>query len=162
VTFWIPDILNRQLQKPIKPVRAVKPVVRTYEFKDGTLRTVDPLYSPLTSDDLGGIRLGGNSSLQFEHASYSVGNYLRGWILRLPEGHPLEADPYTFLGSLGVLMKRKITGEIVAMRGVKFQLALKIRFRKERNDGREVVAQPIFYSRQQASLRATDIDAMPP
>jgi ClpP class serine protease len=45
------------------------------------------------------------------------------------------ADPYTFLGSLGVLMKRKIMGEIVAMRGVKFQLALKIRFRKERNDG---------------------------
>jgi hypothetical protein len=88
-----------------------------------------------------------------------VGNYLRGWILRLPEGHPIEADPYTFLGSLGVLMKRKITGEIVAMHGVKFQLALKIRFRKEINDGGEVVAQPIFYSRQQASLRATDIDA---
>jgi hypothetical protein len=44
------------------------------------------------------------------------------------------------------------------MRGVQFQLALKIRLRKERNDGGEVVAQPIFYSRQQASLRATDID----
>jgi hypothetical protein len=45
------------------------------------------------------------------------------------------------------------------MRRVKFQLALKIRFRKERNEGGEVVSQPIFYSRQQASLRATDIDA---
>jgi hypothetical protein len=75
----------------------------------------------------------------------------------LPEGHPLAADP--FLGSLRGLMKRNITGEIVAMRGVKFQLALKIRFRKERNDGGEVVAQPIFYSRQQASLRAIDRDA---
>jgi hypothetical protein len=32
----IPDMLNRQLQKPIKPVRAVKPVVKTSEFKDGT------------------------------------------------------------------------------------------------------------------------------
>jgi hypothetical protein len=32
-------------------------------------------------------------------------------------------------------MKRKITGEIVAMREVIFQLALKVRFRKERNDG---------------------------
>jgi hypothetical protein len=38
----IPDILNRQLQKPNKPVRAVKPLVRTSEFKDDTLRTFDP------------------------------------------------------------------------------------------------------------------------
>jgi hypothetical protein len=147
-------------------VRAVKPVVRTSEFKDSTLWTFDPLYSPLTSkpknkksEYLRSIRLGGNSSLQFRHTPYSVENYFRAWVLRLPEGHPHEADPYAFLGSLGVLMKRKITGDIVAMRGVKFQLALMIRFRKERYDGGEVVAQPIFYSRQQASLRATDIDA---
>jgi hypothetical protein len=38
----ITDSLNRQLQKPIKPVRAVRPVVRTSEFKDDTLRTFDP------------------------------------------------------------------------------------------------------------------------
>jgi hypothetical protein len=73
-----------------------------------------------------------------------VGTYLRGQILRLPEGHLVTADPYTFLWSLRSLMKRKIMGEIVAMCGVKFQLALKIRIRKERNDGGEVVAQPIF------------------
>jgi hypothetical protein len=42
----IPDILNRQFQKPIKPMTAVKPVVRTSEFKDDTLRTFDPLYNP--------------------------------------------------------------------------------------------------------------------
>jgi hypothetical protein len=36
----IPDILNRQLQKPIKPVRAIKPVVRTSEFKDDTLKNI--------------------------------------------------------------------------------------------------------------------------
>jgi hypothetical protein len=41
----IPDILNSQLQRPIKPVRAVKPVARTSEFKDDTLRTFDPIYT---------------------------------------------------------------------------------------------------------------------
>jgi hypothetical protein len=51
-----------------------------------------------------------------------MGNYLRGWILRLHEGHPLAADPYTFHGSLRGLMKRKIKGEIVAMHGVRLDI----------------------------------------
>jgi hypothetical protein len=43
----IPGILNRQLQKPIKPVRDVNPVVRTSEFKDGTLKDIRPSLWPV-------------------------------------------------------------------------------------------------------------------
>jgi hypothetical protein len=81
------------------------------------------------------------------------GHIVRGLAFRIPEGHNSEADLVKLLGCLRELMKKKITQEVVELNGVKFQLAIKVRLRKERNDGDLVLAQPMFYSKQQATLR---------
>jgi hypothetical protein len=156
----LPIPKTMRLQKPLSPSKAGRPVRKGISQKEANvnlLKGFDPLFdskrprpSKRPSDDLQGIRL--------VHTPFAVGTHLRGWVFRVPEGHNLEADPVKFLGCPRYLIKKKITQEVFDLNGVKFQLAMKVSLRKERNDGDLVLAQPMFYSKQQATLRASDID----
>jgi hypothetical protein len=157
----LPIPKTMSLQKPLSPSKAGRPVRKGITQKEAHVNLLKgfdskrPRPSKRPFDDLQGIRLVGNHPTQFVRTPFAVGTHLRGWVFRVPEGHNLEADPVKFLGCL---MKKKITEEVVDLNGVKFQLAIKVSLRKETNDGDLVLAQPMFYSKQQATLRASDID----
>jgi hypothetical protein len=150
-----------RLQKPLSPSKAGRPVrkgISQTEARVNLLEGFDPLFdskrprpSKRPSDYLQGIRLVGNHPTQFVRTPFAVGTHLRGWVFRVPDGHNLEADPVKFLGCLRDVIKKKITQEVVDLNGVKFQLAMimKVSLRKERNDGDLLLAQPMFYSKQQ-------------
>lgn len=53
----------------------------------------------------------------------------------IPGGHPLGTDPKSFLDSLRPQNRQKLEDEIVALQGVKAQVALKVILRKYRPDG---------------------------
>ena len=51
--------------------------------------------------------------------------------------HPLAVDPRKFLEGVRPRIREKLTEEILALDGVKFQLALKVSLRKQGPDGTE-------------------------
>ena len=59
-----------------------------------------------------------------------IGNYLRGWQMDISEGHPSGVDVRAFLQEVSPLIHKELTEEILALDGVKFQLALKVQLQK--------------------------------
>ena len=55
----------------------------------------------------------------------------------VPEGHSFSADPKAFLERVRSQIQRKLVEEVLALDGVKFQLALKVQLRKNNPDGSE-------------------------
>ena len=70
----------------------------------------------------------------------------------VPQG--LGADPLTFLEGVRPQIRQKLTEEILAIKGVKFQLALKVQLRKDRPDGGEEYTDPVIRHKQETLLRA--------
>ena len=66
----------------------------------------------------------------------------------------LGADPLTFLEGVRPQIRQKLTEEILALKGVKFQLALNIHLRKDRSDGGEEYTNPIIRHKQETILQA--------
>ncbi len=64
--------------------------------------------------------------LGFRRTQWAIGNFLRCWQMDVPQGHSLGADPLTFLEGVRPQIRQKLTEEILAIKGVKFQLALKV------------------------------------
>ena len=92
--------------------------------------------------------------LVFRRTQWAIGDFLRGWQMDVPQGHPLGADPLTFLEVVRPQIRQKLTEEILAIKGVKFQLALKIQFRKDRPDGGEEYTDPVIRHKQETLLQA--------
>ena len=67
---------------------------------------------------------------------------LRAWRMRVPQGHPSDRDLMAFLESAQPHIHRKLTEELLAQRGVKFQLAVEVELRKEEANGIEVLTTP--------------------
>ncbi len=72
----------------------------------------------------------------------------------VPQGYPLGADPLTFLEGVRPQIRQKLTEEILAIKGVKFQLALRVQLRKDRSDGGEEYTDPIIRHKQETILQA--------
>ena len=51
---------------------------------------------------------------------------LRAWRMRVPQGHPSERDLTSFLKSAQTHIQRKLTEEVLDLRGLKFQLAVEV------------------------------------
>ena len=64
--------------------------------------------------------------LVFRRTRWTMGEYLRGWKMDVPQGHPDGADPRAFHEGVRPPIQAKVKEEIKALNGVKFQLALKI------------------------------------
>ena len=52
----------------------------------------------------------------------------------------------------------KLKGEILALNGVKFQLALKVQLRKDNPDGSKEYTDPVLRHKQEALLQASKIN----
>ena len=77
--------------------------------------------------------------------------------MNVPQGHPLGADPRAFLDDARPQIRKKLTEEVVALKGVKFQLALKVSLRKDRPDGAEEYTDPVLRHKQETLLGASEL-----
>ena len=75
----------------------------------------------------------------------------------VPEGHSLGADPRDFLEGVRPKIHQKLVDKILALNGVKFQLALRIQLRKTNPDDSEEFTSPVLRHRQKALLQADEI-----
>ena len=73
--------------------------------------------------------------------------------------HPLAADPREFLEGVRQRIREKLTEEILALDGVKFQLALKVSVCKQGQDGTEEFTDPVLRHKQKALFQASEIKA---
>ena len=96
-------------------------------------------------------------SLVFKKTRWVIGDQLRGWQMDVPEGHELGADPESFLEGAGPQIRKKLTEEILALKGVKFQLALRVQLSKANQDGTEDFTSPVLRHKQEAALQAHEI-----
>lgn len=76
----------------------------------------------------------------------------------VPDGHKLSADPQAFLEGVRAKIHQKLVEEIAELKGVKFQLALKVQLRKENPEGSEELTNPVLRHKQEAILKAYEID----
>ena len=93
--------------------------------------------------------------LVFVKTPWAIGNFLRSWRMDVPQGH---RDPRVFLDGVRPQIRQKLKEEILDLKGVKFQLALRINLRKIGPDGGEVYADPTFRYKQQVLLQEVEIE----
>ena len=79
----------------------------------------------------------------------------------VPKFHRLEADAKSFMEGVCPQIHQKLVEEILTLKGVQFQLALKVLFRKGEVDkeGKEWVYMPaVLRHKQEAIFQAHEID----
>ena len=96
--------------------------------------------------------------LAFHRTRWTIGTYLRGWQMNVPQGHPNGADPMAFLEGVRPQIQTKLEEEISALNGAKFQLALKVQLRKDNPDGSEEYMSPVMRHKQEAALQNSEIE----
>lgn len=74
----------------------------------------------------------------------------------VPENHILAADPKSFLKGVYLHFHRKFTEEILALKGVSFQLALKIHLQKDNPDDTEEYTDSMLCHKQEAVLQPSE------
>ena len=108
------------------------------EEKEGHWKGIWP-YSPPQGWDPGLVcgEQDGRTHLPGRHHG-RLGNFLRGWQLDVPRGHPQGTDLRAFLVEVEHLISKKLGEELRALGGgLKFQLALKVDLVKVNPDGSE-------------------------
>ena len=93
----------------------------------------------------------------FYRTPWVIGNFLRCWQIDISEGHPSGVDVRAFLQEMRPQMHKKLTEEILALNGIKFQLALKVQLQKENPDGTEEFIDPVLLHKQKELLQASEI-----
>ena len=73
------------------------------------------------------------NELVFYRTPCVIGSFLRGWQMDISEGHPSGVDARAFMQEVEPRIHEE---EILALNGIKFQLALKVQLRKDNPDGR--------------------------
>ena len=76
----------------------------------------------------------------------------------IPEGHPSGVDLRAFMQKVVPRIHDKLNGEILALNGVKFQLALNVQLRKDNPDSSEEYTDPVLRHKQEALLQASEIN----
>ena len=92
--------------------------------------------------------------LVFYRTPWVIGSFLRGWQIDIPEGHPSGVDVRAFMQEVEPQIHYKLEEEILALNGVKFQLALKVQIWKDNPDGTD----PVLRHKQEARLQASEIN----
>ena len=75
----------------------------------------------------------------------------------ISEGHPSGVDVRAFMQEVEPRIHDKLEEEIWVLNGIKFQLALKVQFRKDNPDGSEEYTDPVL-RHQEALLQASAIN----
>ena len=76
----------------------------------------------------------------------------------IPEGHPSGVDVRAFMQEMEPRIRVKLEEEILALSGVKFQLALKVQLRKDNPDVSKEYTDPVLRHKQEAFLQASEIN----
>ena len=76
----------------------------------------------------------------------------------IPKGHPSGVDVRAFMQEVETRIHDKLEEEILALNGIKFQLALKVQLRKDNQDGSEEYTDPVLRHKQGALLPASEIN----
>ena len=98
-------------------------------------------------------------SLYFEQTPGTIGNFLRGFQMDIPQGHQLENDPLSFLEAVKLQIIDKLKTQLRDLGGIKFNLGLKINMRKENQiDGTFIHDQATFYNEQTPLTNEDEID----
>ena len=93
--------------------------------------------------------------LVFRWTRWVIGSFLRGWQMDV---HPHGADPRAFLEGVRPQIRAKLEEEIKALNAIKFQLALKVQFRKDNPDGNQEYTDPVLRHKQEAILQNSEIE----
>ncbi|KAK3800219.1 hypothetical protein RRG08_007560, partial [Elysia crispata] len=165
----IPEAVKRRLLKPLQP-RKYRPIPPPRRAKERKRKSIQEEFDPTPShkvlrsvkdyqDELQGL-FEEPKELAFRRTRWTLGNFLRGWQMDVPQGHPQGADPRTFLQSVEPQIRGKLEEELRALRGgLKFQLAIKVELVKANPDGSEEFMEPVIRHRQEAVLQKNDITA---
>ena len=157
----IPEAVKKRLLKPLLP-EAYRPIPSPRKAREKKRKVIteefDPVVKqPKTIQDYQKDILDHpleQEGLVFRTTPWNIGNFLRGWQMDVPRGHPLDADPLSFLEGVRPQIRQKLTEEILALKGIKFQLALKINLRQVRPDGSEETGCMTLRRKQEALLQA--------
>ena len=74
------------------------------------------------------------------------------------EGHPSGVVVRAFMQEVEPRIHDKLEEEILALNGVKLQLALKVELRRDNPDGSEEYTDPVLRHKQEALLQASEIN----
>ena len=165
----IPKAVKGRLLKPLQP-RKYRPSPPPRKAKERKRKAIEKEFDPIPrhkvlrsvkdyQDEIQGL-FAENNELTFRQTRRALGNFLRGWQLDVPRGHPQGADPRTFLESVEPQIREKLEKELEALgEGLKFQLALKVELVKVNPDGSEEFMEPIIRHKQEAVLQKNEIKA---
>ena len=165
----IPEAVKGRLLKPLQP-RKYRPSPPPRKAKERKRKAIEKEFDPIPrhkvlrsvkdyQDELLGL-FEENNELTFRQTPWALGNFLRGWQLDVPRGHPQGADPRAFLDSTEYQILRKLEEELRTLGGgLKFQLALKVDLVKVNPDGSEEYTDPVLRHKQEAVLQKSEITA---
>ena len=163
----IPEALKGRLLKPLQP-RKYRPPPRKAKERKAIAEEFDPIprHKVLRSvkdyqDEIQGLFAENKADeLAFRQTPWALGNFLRGWQMDVPRGHPQGADPRAFLESVESQIQKKLEEELRALGGgLKFQLALKVDLVKVNPDGSEEYTDPVLRHKQVVVLQKSEIKA---
>ena len=92
--------------------------------------------------------------LVFYRTPWVIGSFLRGRQMDVPKGHPSGVDIRAYIQEVEPRIHDKLEEEILALNGVKFQLALKVQLRKDNTGSSEEYTDPVLRHKQEALLQA--------
>ncbi|KAK3757134.1 hypothetical protein RRG08_049801 [Elysia crispata] len=167
----IPVAVKRRLLRPLQP-REFRPIPPPRRAKERKRKTIEKEFDPIPrqkvlrsvedyqNELLGLFEENKPEELTFRQTPWALGNFLRGWQMDVPQGHPQGADPRAFLESIEPQIREKLEEELEALNGgLKFQLALKVELVKVNPDGSEEYTEPILRHKQEAVLQKSEIKA---
>ena len=169
----IPEAVKRRLLRPLQP-REYRPIPPPRRAKERKRKAIEEAFDPIPrprhkvlrsvkdyQDELLGLfEENKTDELTFRQTPWALGNFLRGWQMDVPRGHPQGADPRAFLIEVEHLIRKKLGEELKALNGgLKFQLALKADLVKVNPDGSEEYTDPILRHKQEVILQKSEIKA---
>ena len=95
--------------------------------------------------------------LVFYRTPWVIGSFLPGWQMNISEGHPPGVDVRAFMQEVEPRIHDRLEEEILALNGNMFQLALKVKLRKDNPKGSEEYTNPVLRHKQEALLQAREI-----
>ena len=166
----IPETMKRRLLKPLFPKKKNRPPRPPPKWKNRESKVILEQFDPLppqkvirTAQDyqqeiLEVFEEEQRHELVFYRTPWVIGSFVRGWQMDIPKGHPSGVDVRAFLQEVEPQIHDKLEEEILALNGIRFQLALKVQLRKDNPDGNEEYTDPVLRHKQEALLQASEIN----
>ena len=167
----IPEAVKGRLLKPLQPSK-YRPFPPPRRAKERKRKAIEEEFDPIPrhkvlrsvkdyQDEILDLSAENKTDeLTFRQTPWALGNFLRGWQMDVPKGHPQGADPRAFLESAEPQIQKKLEEELKALGGgLKFQMALKVEFVKVNPDGSEEYTDLVLRHKQESVLQKSEIKA---